>query len=133
MRKEDHNVEDPRPARRRKLRSVSTEALPAMQLEIDKYHLRLRGIRTRQLAGRRTPIVNGNVTILLARSILMVRSIGGLGSEFGARLYITEGKSTRWKWKCWGRRSMTRTTIARLIESVGHVGQIDDFPIKPLE
>ena len=39
MRKEDHNVEDPRPARRRKLRLVSTEALPAMQLEIDKYHL----------------------------------------------------------------------------------------------
>lgn len=28
---------------------------------------------------------------------------------------------------------MTTTTIARLIESVGHVGQIDDFPIKPLE
>jgi len=29
------------------------------------------------LAGRRTPIVNGNVTTLLARSILMVRSITG--------------------------------------------------------
>ena len=28
---------------------------------------------------------------------------------------------------------MTTTTIARLTESVGHVGQIDDFPIKSLE
>jgi len=28
---------------------------------------------------------------------------------------------------------MTTSTIARLIESVSHVGQIDDFPIKPLE
>src|SRR6187402_1870421 len=65
------NAEDPRPARRRKLRSVSIKALPAMQLEIDKYYLRLCGIRTRQLAGRRTPIANGNVRILLARSILM--------------------------------------------------------------
>lgn len=54
MREADHNVEDPRPTRRRKLRLVSTEALPATQLEIDKYHLRLRGIRTRQLAGRKT-------------------------------------------------------------------------------
>ena len=77
MREEDHNVEYPRPARRRKLRLVSTEALPATQLEIDKYHLRLHGIRTRQLARRRTPIVNGNFTALLARSILMVRSITG--------------------------------------------------------
>jgi hypothetical protein len=49
MREEDHKVEDPRPTRGRKLRSVSIEALPATQLEIDKYHLRLRGIRTRQL------------------------------------------------------------------------------------
>ena len=40
--------------------------------------------------------------------------------------YITEGKSTRWKWKCWG--SMTTTTIARLIDSISNVGQIDDFP-----
>jgi hypothetical protein len=36
MREEDHNVEDPRPERGRKLRSVSIEALLAMQLEIDK-------------------------------------------------------------------------------------------------
>ena len=69
------NVEDPRPIRRQKLRLVAIKALPATQLEIDKYHLRLRRICTRQLAGRRTPIVNGNFTTLLARGILMVRSI----------------------------------------------------------
>jgi hypothetical protein len=69
------NAEDPRPARRQKLHSVAIEALPATQLEIDKYHLRLPRICTRQLAGRRTPIVNRNFTTLLARGILMLRSI----------------------------------------------------------
>jgi hypothetical protein len=101
-----------------------------MQLEIDKYHLRLRGIRTRQLAGRRTPIVNGNSTTLLARSILMVRSITWW---IGFRIWCEALYYGRQEWKCWGRRSMTTTIIARLIESVSHVGQIDDFPITPLE
>jgi Ni/Co efflux regulator RcnB len=32
----------------------ATEALPAMQLEIDNHHFRLRGIRTQQLARRQT-------------------------------------------------------------------------------
>jgi hypothetical protein len=40
------NVENPRPARRRKLRSVSIEALLATQFEINKYYLRLYGICT---------------------------------------------------------------------------------------
>ncbi|TVY23389.1 hypothetical protein LHYA1_G007606 [Lachnellula hyalina] len=33
------DVEDLRPARRRELRSVSIEALPATQFEIENYHL----------------------------------------------------------------------------------------------
>jgi hypothetical protein len=32
----------------------ATEALPALQLEIDKHHFRLRGIRTQQLPRRQT-------------------------------------------------------------------------------
>ena len=68
------NVENP-PARRQKLRLVSIEALLATQLEIDKYYLRLPKICTRQLARRRTPIINGNFTKSLARSILIVGSI----------------------------------------------------------
>ncbi|CZR52891.1 uncharacterized protein PAC_02768 [Phialocephala subalpina] len=62
------NAKGPRPARWQKLRLVAIEALPATQLEIDKYHLRLPRIYTRQLAGRRTPIVNGNFTTLLAKT-----------------------------------------------------------------
>jgi hypothetical protein len=61
MREEDHNVEDPRPTRRRKLRSLSAEALPATQLEIDKCHLRLRRVRTQQLARRKTKTIQYRV------------------------------------------------------------------------
>jgi hypothetical protein len=61
MREEDHNVEDPRPTRRRKLRSLSTEALPATQFDIDKYHLRLRGVRTQQFARRKTKTIQYRV------------------------------------------------------------------------
>ena len=39
----------------------ATEALPATQLEIDKHRFRLRGIRTRQLAGRQTKTIQYRV------------------------------------------------------------------------
>jgi len=58
----------------------------------------------------------------------MVRSITWW---IGFRIWCEALYYGRQEWKCWGRRSMTTTTIARLIESVSHVGQIDDFPITP--
>ena len=41
----------------------ATEALPATQLEIDNHHFRLRGIRTQQLAGRRTKTTQYRVVL----------------------------------------------------------------------
>jgi hypothetical protein len=57
MRDEDHSTVHLRPTRQQMLSSLSTESLSAKQLEIGKYHLRLCGIRARQIAGRKTKTI----------------------------------------------------------------------------